>query len=50
MKIIEVIKIAFASLRINKLRSALTILGIIVGIFSIIAISTVIEMLQKSIQ
>ncbi len=50
MKIIEVIKIAFASLRTNKLRSALTILGIVVGIFSIIAISTVIEMLQKSIQ
>lgn len=50
MKIIEVIKVAFSSLRINRLRSLLTILGIIVGIFSIIAISTVIEMLQKSIQ
>lgn len=50
MRILEVIKIAFASLQTNKLRSALTILGIIVGIFSIIAISTVIEMLQKSIQ
>jgi putative ABC transport system permease protein len=32
------------------LRSALTILGIVVGIFSIIAISTVIEMLQTSIE
>jgi len=50
MRIIEIIKIAFTSLRTNKLRSVLTILGIIVGIFSIIAISTVIEMLQKSIQ
>ncbi len=49
MKIIEVIKVAFTSLRTNRLRSLLTILGIIVGIFSIITISTVIEMLQKSI-
>lgn len=50
MKIIEIFKVAFTSLRTNKLRSSLTILGIIVGIFSIIAISTVISMLQKSIE
>ncbi|MCX7875398.1 MAG: ABC transporter permease, partial [Melioribacteraceae bacterium] len=50
MKIFEVIKVAFASLHANKLRSLLTILGIVVGIFSIIAISTVIEMLQSSIE
>ncbi|MDF1612146.1 ABC transporter permease [Stygiobacter electus] len=50
MKIFEVIKVAFASLQANKLRSLLTILGIVVGIFSIIAISTVIEMLQLSIE
>ncbi len=50
MKIIEIFKVAFTSLRTNKLRSALTILGIVVGIFSIIAISTVISMLQKSIE
>lgn len=50
MKIFEVIKVAFASLQANKLRSLLTILGIVVGIFSIIAISTVIEMLQSSIE
>jgi putative ABC transport system permease protein len=50
MVILEVIYIALNSLRANKLRSALTILGIVVGIFSIISISTVIEMLQKSIE
>ena len=50
MKIIEIFKVAFTSLRTNKLRSGLTILGIVVGIFSIIAISTVISMLQKSIE
>jgi len=50
MKIFEVIKVAFTSLKTNRLRSILTILGIVVGIFSIIAISTIIEMLQKSIE
>ncbi len=46
----EIIKVAFDSLRTNKLRSSLTILGIVVGIFSIISISTVIRMLQTSIE
>lgn len=50
MKILEVIKVALVSLRSNKLRSSLTILGIVVGLFSIIAISTIVEMLQKSIE
>ncbi len=50
MQFIEVIKIAMNSLRVNKLRSSLTILGIIVGIFSIISISTIITMLQTSIE
>lgn len=50
MEILEIIKVAFASLRANKLRSTLTVVGIVVGIFSIIAISTVIEMLQTSIE
>lgn len=50
MRFIEIFKVAFSSLRANKLRSSLTILGIIVGIFSIISISTVISMLQKSIE
>ncbi|MCL6098766.1 MAG: ABC transporter permease, partial [Bacteroidetes bacterium] len=50
MEFLEIVKVAIASLRTNRLRSTLTILGIIVGIFSIIAISTVIEMLQTSIE
>ncbi len=49
MKFWEIIKVAFASLRGNKLRSSLTILGIVIGIFSIISISTVITMMQNSI-
>lgn len=50
MKIIEILKVALTSLRTNKLRSSLTILGIVVGIFSIIAISTIIAMLQSTIE
>ncbi len=46
----ELVKVAFSSLRSNKLRSLLTILGIVVGIFSIISTSTVIRMLQNSIE
>jgi putative ABC transport system permease protein len=50
MRIFEFIKIALSSLHANKLRSTLTILGIVVGIFSIISISTLISMLQLSIE
>lgn len=49
-KLWEIIKVAFSSLHANKLRSSLTMLGIIVGIFSIISISTIISMLQTSIE
>lgn len=50
MDFFETIRVAITSLHANKLRSSLTILGIIVGIFSIIAVSTVISMLQNSIE
>ncbi|MEJ5350164.1 MAG: ABC transporter permease [Melioribacteraceae bacterium] len=50
MEIIEILKVAFNSLKANKLRSVLTIVGIVVGIFSIIAVSTIIEMMQTSIE
>jgi len=45
----EIIRVAINSLKANKLRSSLTILGIVVGIFSIISISTIITMLQDNI-
>ncbi|MBU0475848.1 MAG: ABC transporter permease [Bacteroidetes bacterium] len=50
MDFLEILKVALTSLKANKLRSSLTILGIVVGIFSIIAISTIIAMLQTSIE
>ena len=46
----ESLILALGALRANKLRAALTILGIVVGIFSIIVIMTVITMLQTSIE
>ncbi len=46
----QIFFLSLQSLRTNKLRTTLTILGIVVGIFSIIVIMTVITMLQSSIE
>jgi putative ABC transport system permease protein len=50
MKLNQLISISFQSILNNKLRTALTILGVVVGIFSIIVIMTIITMLQSSIE
>lgn len=50
MNIKEIIIIALQSVKTNKLRTALTMLGIVVGIFSIIVIMTILTMLQNSIE
>lgn len=50
MNLLEAIIVSLHSLQVNKLRTTLTILGIVVGIFSIIVIMTIITMLQKSIE
>ncbi|MGD1007888.1 MAG: ABC transporter permease [Ignavibacteriaceae bacterium] len=50
MKVTEVLNISLQSIKGNKLRTMLTVLGVVVGIFSIIVIMTVITMLQDSIQ
>jgi putative ABC transport system permease protein len=50
MKISQLTQIAVQSIINNKLRTSLTILGVVVGIFSIIVIMTVITMLQSSIE
>jgi putative ABC transport system permease protein len=50
MKVSEVLNISLQSIKGNKLRTMLTILGVVVGIFSIIVIMTIITMLQDSIQ
>ena len=49
MKINQILGVSLQSLKSNRLRTALTILGVVVGIFSIIVIMTILTMLQNSI-
>src|SRR5436309_7710674 len=46
----EVVKMALASLGANKLRAALTMIGITIGVFSVISVMTAIGALQTSIE
>jgi len=46
----ELIRISLNTLRANKLRAALTLSGIIIGVFSIIAIMTLLNALQAGIE
>ena len=50
MQIFESIKLAFSSIIANKLRSFLTLLGIAVGLFSIIIVMTAISAIQQSFE
>jgi putative ABC transport system permease protein len=50
LEIVESISIAWDSIKANKLRSSLTLLGIIIGVFSIIIVMTGIRVLQRSIE
>ena len=46
----ETIQLALASLGANKLRSTLTMLGITIGVFSVISVMTATGALQSSIE
>ncbi|MDP3071163.1 MAG: ABC transporter permease [Opitutaceae bacterium] len=46
----EIFRLAFASLTANKLRSSLTVLGIAVGVFSVIGVMTLINGMRSSIE
>jgi putative ABC transport system permease protein len=46
----ETIRIALSALRTNKLRSALTILGVTIGVFSVIGVMTALNVIQSSIE
>lgn len=50
MRFNEIVKMALSSLGANKLRSALTMIGITIGVFSVICVMTAIGALQNSIE
>jgi putative ABC transport system permease protein len=50
MLLVEITLMAWRSLGANKLRSALTVSGIMIGIFSVISVMTTISALQASIE
>lgn len=50
MSLTELIKISLNTLKANKLRAFLTLTGIIIGVFSIIAIMTLLGALQAGIE
>src|SRR4051812_45692393 len=50
MQFREIIKMALGSLGVNKLRSSLTMLGITIGVFSVISVMTAIGALQYAIE
>ncbi len=50
MPLSELIRISLNTLRANKLRASLTLSGIVIGVFSIIAIMTLLNALQAGIE
>jgi putative ABC transport system permease protein len=50
MQLSEILKMALGSLGVNKLRSLLTMLGITIGVFSVIGVMTAVTALRSSIE
>lgn len=50
MEVTEGVKLAFSSLTANKFRSGLTILGVLIGVWSVIAMSSLIKGLDDAVQ
>ncbi len=50
MSFLEILRIALSSIGVNKLRSALTMLGITIGVFSVIGVMTAVSALRGSIE
>jgi len=50
MLISEVFRLALGALRVNKLRSGLTVLGVAIGVFSVIGVMTALNVIQGSIE
>jgi putative ABC transport system permease protein len=50
MNLSEIFRISLGALRTNKLRSILTILGVTIGVFSVIGVMTALNVIQSSIE
>ncbi|HEX3581617.1 MAG TPA: ABC transporter permease [Thermoanaerobaculia bacterium] len=50
MNVGEILRMAFGALRSNKLRSILTMLGVMIGVFSVIGVMTALSVIQGSIE
>src|ERR1700737_2311295 len=50
MQISETFRIAISALRTNRLRSILTMLGVTIGVFSVIGVMTALSVIQGSIE
>ncbi|HTT56475.1 MAG TPA: ABC transporter permease [Opitutaceae bacterium] len=50
MPLSEILRIALSSIGVNKLRSGLTMLGITIGVFSVIGVMTTVTALRSSIE
>ncbi len=50
MKFSEILRMAVGSLGVNKLRSGLTMLGITIGVFTVLAVMTAVTALRSSIE
>ena len=50
MNMWETVRLAFSSLKSNKLRSSLTMLGITIGIFTVIGVMTAVSGVKSTIQ
>src|SRR5215212_6082829 len=46
----EILRLSLTALRTNKLRSALTILGVAIGVFSVIGVMTALSVIASSIE
>ena len=49
-ELVEMVRMAANAVKTNILRSSLTILGVFVGVFSIIAVMTGIRVLQQNLE
>jgi putative ABC transport system permease protein len=50
MPLAEILRLAFAALGVNRLRSILTMLGITIGVFSVIGVMTAVSAMRGSIE